>query len=203
VSIAFLLTTLVVVVTPGTGVIYTLSAGLSHGRRAGVLAALACTVGMVPHVLATITGFAALLRTSEVAFDVVKYLGVAYLLYVALVTLRDRGALAVDEDSTPGSTCGVITSGILINLLNPKLTMFFVAFLPQFVSAGDPAYPARMLELSAVAMALTFVVFAVYGAAAGSLRNLVISRPRVLVWLRRIFAGSFLALGVRLALTQP
>lgn len=202
-SIAFLLTTLVVVATPGTGVIYTLSTGLSHGPRAGVVAALACTLGMVPHVLATITGFAALLRTSEMAFEVVKYLGVAYLLYVALATLRDRGALVVDQDSAPRSVRGVITSGILINLLNPKLTMFFVAFLPQFVSISEPDYVRRMLESSGVAMLLTFVVFAAYGAGAGSLRNLVISRPRVMVWLRRIFATSFLALGVRLAFTQP
>jgi threonine/homoserine/homoserine lactone efflux protein len=202
VSTEFLLTTLIVVATPGTGVLYTLAAGLSRGGRASVVAAFGCTLGIVPHMVAAITGLAALLHTSAVAFQVLKYLGVAYLLYMALSTLRDTGTLAVDEQSAPVPARKVIVSGVLINILNPKLTIFFFAFLPQFVSAGEAHATLRMLELSAVFMLVTFAVFAVYGVFAAAVRSHVISRPRVMTWLRRAFGGAFVALAGRLALTD-
>ncbi|MGV9771745.1 LysE family translocator [Streptosporangium sp. NPDC003464] len=199
-SIAFLVTTLVVVATPGTGVVYTLSAGLSRGRRASVVAALGCTLGIVPHAVATVTGLAALLRTSAPAFQVLKYLGVAYLLYMAWATLKDKGAAVVEnQEAVPRPAGRVILSGVLINVLNPKLTVFFLAFLPQFVSAGEPGSPLRMVELSAVFMLITFVVFAAYGIFAASVRDHVTARPRVMIWMGRVFAGSFVALGARLA----
>lgn len=163
-SLEFLHTTLVVVATPGTGVLFTLAAGIARGRRASLVAAFGCTLGTLPHMVAAITGLAALLHASALAFQTLKYLGVAYLLYLAWVTLRDKGALVVDEAATPPSTRQVVTSGILLNLLNPKLTIFFFAFLPQFVSAGEPDAVPRMLGLSVVFMAVTFVVFAIYGA---------------------------------------
>ena len=197
----FLLTTLILVVTPGIGVLYTVAAGLARGARAGVLAAFACTLGILPHVAAAITGLAALLHTSAVAFQVVKYLGVAYLLYMAWATFRDRGALTVEEDATPRSAREVIVSGVLVNILNPKLSIFFVAFLPQFVEGGSPALP-QLLALSGVFMAATFLVFAGYGLFAASIRQHVISRPQVLTWMRRVFGGAFLALGAKLAATQ-
>jgi len=200
-SLAFLLTTLVVVATPGTGVVYTLAAGLSRGRRASVVAAFACTLGIVPHVLATVTGLAALLNASAAAFQILKYAGVAYLLYMAWATVRDKDALAVDEEAAPGSAGRVIVRGVLINILNPKLTIFFFAFLPQFVDPGEPRALPRMLWLSGVFMLATFVVFAAYGILAASVRSRVTSRPRVMAWLRRGFAGSFVALGAKLALT--
>ncbi|MFJ9863724.1 LysE family translocator [Streptomyces sp. NPDC101165] len=200
-SLAFLLTTLVVVATPGTGVVYTLAAALSHGRRASVVAAFACALGIVPHVLATVTGLAALLNASAAAFQVLKYAGVAYLLYMAWATLRDKEAIVVERESGPRSAAQVIVRGVLVNLLNPKLTIFFFAFLPQFVSPDEPHALPRMLGLSGVFMLLTFVVFALYGVLAASVRSQVMSRPRVMAWLRRSFAGSFLALGAKLALT--
>jgi len=150
---------------------------------------------------AAITGVAALLHTSALAFAVLKYLGVAYLLYMAWNTLKDKGALTVEDDA-PSSARKTITSGILINILNPKLTIFFFAFLPQFVSPNEPHGVLRMLELSAVFMLITFAVFAVYGVFAAAVREQVISRPRVLTWMRRVFAGSFVALGAKLAFTR-
>ncbi|MGZ8648293.1 MAG: LysE family translocator [Solirubrobacteraceae bacterium] len=201
-SAEFLLTTLVIVATPGTGVIYTLAAGLARGARASVLAAFACTLGILPHMLAAITGLAALLHTSAVAFQTLKYLGVAYLLYMAWSTLREKGALTVEEDAAPRSARNVIVSGVLINILNPKLTIFFFAFLPQFVSAGEASTVLRMLELSAVFMLVTFVVFAGYGLFAAAVRRHVVSRPTVMNWMRRVFAGSFVALSARLAFTS-
>ncbi len=201
-SIEFLITTLVVVASPGTGVIYTLAAGLSRGARASILAAFACTLGIIPHMAAAITGLAALLHTSALAFEIIKYLGVAYLLYMAWMTLREHGALRVDTDDAPRSARQVIVSGILINILNPKLSIFFFAFLPQFVitTAGD-ALP-QMLGLSAVFMLMTFVIFAIYGVFAAAVRRHIVSRPRVLAWMRRAFAAAFVGLGLKLALTE-
>lgn len=197
---AFLLTSLVIVATPGTGALYAIAAGLTRGARAGVLAAFAGTLGTVPHMLAAITGLAALLHASGVAFAVLKYAGVAYLLWMAWSTWRDRGVLAVDEESTAtSSTRAVLVSGITLNLLNPKLTIFFFAFLPQFVPAGQGAVPV-MLGLSAVFMAMTFVVFALYGACAAAVRDQVLSRPKVVDRVRKAFAASFAVLAGRLAL---
>ncbi len=201
-SIDFLLTSLIVVASPGTGVLFTLAAGLSRGARASVVAALGCTLGIVPHMAAATMGLAALLHTSALAFQIVKYLGVAYLLYMAWSTLREQGALRVEKEIGARSATQVIISAILINILNPKLSIFFLAFLPQFVSADEPHPLSRMFELSAVFMLLTFVVFVGYGMFAASIRNHVVGRPRVLTWMRRTFAGAFAALGAKLALAD-
>ena len=198
-SVEFLVTSLIVIVSPGTGVLYTLAAGLSRGARASVVAAFGCTIGIVPHMAAAIMGLAALLHASALAFQVFKYLGVAYLLYMAWSTLRESGALKVEKAVGARSAVQVTVTAILINILNPKLSIFFLAFLPQFVSA-DEAHPlSRMLVLSAVFMLMTFLVFVGYGLFAASIRDHVISRPRVLTWMRRSFAGAFAALGARLA----
>src|SRR6266851_4191568 len=201
-SIEFFLTSLIVVVSPGTGVLYTLAAGLSRGSRASVVAAFGCTLGIIPHMAAAIMGLAALLHTSALAFQTLKYLGVAYLLYMAWNALKEHGALRVEKAVDRRSAGQVIVSAILINILNPKLSIFFFAFLPQFVSADDAQPLSRMLELSAVFMLLTFAVFVGYGLFAAAIRNHVISRPLVLTWMRRTFAAAFVALGAKLALAE-
>lgn len=201
-SIDFLVTSLIIVVSPGTGVLYTLAAGLSRGPRASVVAAFGCTLGIVPHMAAAILGLAALLHASALAFETLKYLGVAYLLYMAWNALKERGALRVDSQVGARSALQVTIQAILINILNPKLSIFFVAFLPQFVSVRDTHPVARMLLLSAVFMLMTFVVFVGYGLFAAAIRRHVVTRPQVLTWMRRAFAGAFVALGVKLALAD-
>jgi threonine/homoserine/homoserine lactone efflux protein len=201
-SIEFLITTLIVVVSPGAGALYTIAAGLGRGGRASIWAAFCCTIGIVPHMLAAITGLAAILHASALAFEIIKYAGVAYLLYMAWATLRETGALSVDAEKQTKSMGKVLVESILINLLNPKLSIFFFAFLPQFVPASAPNAVGQMLELSAVFMAMTFVVFALYGLFAAAIRGHVISRPAILKWMRRTFAGAFVLLGARLALTE-
>ena len=205
-SWSFLLTSLIVVASPGTGVLYTLAAALTKGSRASIAAAFGCTLGIVPHMLAAMLGLAAVLHTSALAFAVLKYCGVAYLLYMAWQALREQGALAVDAggDARLDGRSGrrVIVTGILINILNPKLSIFFLAFLPQFIAADEGHPLARMLELSMAFMAMTFAVFVLYGLFAASVRDRVVSRPRVMAWLRRSFAAGFAALGARLALAE-
>lgn len=205
-SVEFLITALIVVALPGTGVIYTLAAGLTRGAFASVLAAAGCTLGIVPHVAASIAGLAALLHTSALAFQLIKYLGVLYLFYMAWQMWRDTGALAAgvpDNRQVPASrTARIVSAGILINLLNPKLTLFFVAFMPQFVDPGAAGATAQMLGLAGVFMAVTFIVFVLYGLMAAQARDHVISRPRVMRWVKRSFASMFALMGLRLALAE-
>ncbi|MFE2758079.1 LysE family translocator [Actinosynnema sp. NPDC059335] len=200
-NLEFLLTSLVVVATPGTGVLYTTAAGLSGGPRRSLAAAVGCTLGTVPHLLAALTGLAALLAASTPAFQALKYLGVAYLFFLAWSTIRDRTPLTAASDAPHRTTARVVASGVMVNLLNPKLTIFFFAFLPQFVRPGSPDAVPRMVELGAVFMALTLVVFVGYGRCAAAVRDHVVGRPAVQTWIRRGFAGAFVALGALLAFT--
>ena len=201
-SLNFLVTCLIVVLIPGTGVIFTVSTGLTAGKRASVFAALGCTAGIIPHLLASILGLSALLHTSALAFDLLKYAGVAYLLYVAYATWRDRSAFAVSDTPVVASARSLMLRGLLMNILNPKLTIFFLAFLPQFVAPGSTAPTVQMLVLSGVFMAMTLAVFVMYGLLANVFRRAVIESPRVQNWLRRSFAAAFAGLGLNLAFAQ-
>ncbi|MEH2563343.1 LysE family translocator [Bradyrhizobium sp. AZCC 2289] len=202
-TLSFLLTSLIVVVSPGTGVLYTLAVALTSGARASIAAAFGCTLGIVPHMLAAMLGLAAVLHTSALAFAALKWCGVVYLLYMAWQALRETGALAIDaRPEEARSSRRVVVTGFLINILNPKLSIFFLAFLPQFI-AVDEAHPlGRMLELSAAFMAMTLAVFVVYGLFAAGVRDRVITRPKVMAWLRRSFALGFAALGAKLAFAE-
>jgi len=198
----FLITTFIIVASPGTGAIYTLATGLSRGSRASIVAAFGCTLGIIPHLAAAIGGLAVILHTSALAFEAFKYVGVAYLLYMAWSSLRENGALKVEGEARERSALQVIVHAILINILNPKLSIFFLAFLPQFVTADDPHPLVNMLFLSGVFMAMTFVVFALYGLFAASVRDRLISRPTIMAWMRRSFAAAFVLLGTKLALAE-
>jgi threonine/homoserine/homoserine lactone efflux protein len=199
---SFLLTSLIVVASPGTGVLYTLAVALAQGSRASVAAAFGCTLGILPQMVGAMLGLAAILHTSALAFAALKWCGVAYLLYMAWQALRETGALAVKAEPSQKSDRRVIVTAVLINILNPKLSIFFYAFLPQFIAIDEPHPIARLLELSGAFMLMTFVVFAIYGLFAAAVRDRVISRPKVLAWLRRSFAAGFAALGARLALSE-
>jgi threonine/homoserine/homoserine lactone efflux protein len=201
-TVAFILTSLIIVVSPGTGVIYTVAAGLSRGPRASVVAAFGCTLGIVPHMAGAILGLSALLHESALAFQIFKYLGVAYLLFMAWSALREQGALKVEKEVGVRSALQVTLTAIAINILNPKLSIFFLAFLPQFIGAGEARPLARMLELSAAFMLMTFIVFVGYGLFAAAVRDCILSRPRVLTFMRRSFAAAFVALGAKLALAE-
>ncbi|MBR0830504.1 LysE family translocator [Bradyrhizobium manausense] len=201
-SWSFLITSLIVVTSPGTGVLYTLAAALTRGSRASVAAAFGCTLGIVPHMTAAMLGLAAVLHTSALAFAALKWCGVVYLLYMSWQALRETGVLAVEGRIKERSSLSVIVTGFLINILNPKLSIFFLAFLPQFVAVDESQPLLRMLELSGAFMAMTFAVFVVYGLFAASVRERVISRPRVMAWLRRSFAAGFAALGAKLAFAE-
>jgi len=201
-SFDFIVTALIVILLPGTGVLYTLAIGLGRGFKASLAAAFGCTLGIIPAAIASIVGLAAIFHTSALAFQIVKYLGVAYLLYMALSILRSGGALDVNADQTPRSVLRTAFDGAALNVLNPKLSLFFLAFLPQFTPVDAPNAPAMLLAHAGVFMGLTFVVFVGYGACAALVRDYVVTRPRLLNWVRRSFAAAFGALSVKLALTD-
>src|SRR5947207_6140839 len=150
ITLEFLITSLIVVVIPGTGVVFTVSTGLIHGRKASVFAAIGCTAGIVPHLLATALGLAAILHASAVAFQVLKFAGVAYLFYVAYATWRDKTAFVVESNSARSSPSALALKAFLLNILNPKLSIFFLAFLPQFVDPAAESALAQLLILSGV-----------------------------------------------------
>ncbi|WP_321446703.1 LysE family translocator [uncultured Cohaesibacter sp.] len=205
-TIEFLLTSLFIVITPGTGMIYTLVVTLRRGLRMGLLAALGGTLSIISHITAAVLGLAALLHASAMAFQMVKFAGVAYLLFMAYKMLKDKEQFDADRlDDAPmhgPSALGIVRDGILLNLLNPKLSIFFLAFLPQFIDVNTASPMLDMVELGSIFMVMTLFVFALVGVAAASVRDKLLSRPVVMAWLKRGFAATFVALGAKLALTQ-
>ena len=202
VSYEFFITALIVVLIPGTGVIFTVSVGLAQGRSASAFAAFGCTLGILPHLLATVFGLAALMHTSALAFEMLRYAGAAYLLYLAWATWRDTAGFSVDRSASPKSSIELIVKAFLLNILNPKLTLFFLAFLPQFVQPSAGPALLQLITLSGVFMAMTFAVFVIYGLLAHLFRTAIIDSPSVQGWLRRGFATIFAGLGIQLALSE-
>lgn len=202
-SIEFLITALIVVLVPGTGVVYTVAVGLGKGRQASIAAAFGCTLGIIPAILASVVGIAALMHTSALVFTAVKYAGVAYLMYLAWQTLKDSGPLDLKADkSARKSFLATARTGFLINILNPKLTVFFLAFLPQFVDPAAVNPTLDMLLLGGVFMVMTFAVFVVYGMFAALVGDKVLRSDKVMVWMRRTVAATFAGFGLRLALAE-
>lgn len=202
-SLEFLITALIVVLVPGTGVVYTVAVGLSRGRWQSIVAAFGCTLGILPAILASVLGLSALLHMGALVFQVLKYAGAAYLLYLAVQTLRASGPMDLASGQTaPKSALRTATTGFLINILNPKLTVFFLAFLPQFISPADPHPVFSMLGMGSVFMAMTFVVFVVYGCFAAMVGGRVLSSERAMTWMRRSVAAAFAGFGLKLAVSS-
>lgn len=202
VSSEFLITSLIVVLLPGTGVIYTISTGLFQGARASTFASIGCTVGIIPSLMACILGLAAIVHTSAIAFQIIKFSGVAYLLYLAWGMWKESGALVLEEKMDKSSMLRVSTKGFLINILNPKLSLFFLAFLPQFVSTQAQAPLMNMLVLGGVFMAITLIVFVLYGLLANSVSVYIVNSPKVMKYIQRTFSATFAVLGAKLAFSE-
>lgn len=201
ISAQFLVTSLVVVLIPGTGALYTISTGVSRGRRTGIAAAFGCTLGIVPHLATSALGLSAIMNASAELFTYVKLAGAVYLLYLAWQMWKDTGQIQLEQSALERSTAATVWRGIVLNLLNPKLTIFFLAFLPNFIVRGSVPASVQLLWLSVVFMAMTFAVFALYALVAGTIRH-VLSGPVVMRWIQRSFAVVFAGLAVDLALRE-
>jgi len=203
VSVEFLLTSLVVVLIPGTGVVYTVSSSVGGGRRRGLIAAVGCTLGIVPHMLAAMLGLSAIMQAGSVVFEVVRWAGVAYLVFMGASMIREAGALPLEDGNAPVDSASLIVRrGILLNVLNPKLTLFFFAFLPQFLDASPGLLDPALIWLGGVFMLMTLAVFAVYALASAAARDLILSAPVVRRWVERALGAFLIAFAARLALTD-
>lgn len=202
ISTEFLVTSLIVVLLPGTGVIYTISTGLFQGAHASLFAALGCTAGIIPSLLACILGLAAVIHTSALLFQVIKFAGVGYLLYLAWGMWKDTDGLVLDSNGGRGNMLAVSTKGFLINILNPKLSLFFLAFLPQFIPTQAEVPLINMFVLGIVFMAMTLFVFILYGLLANSVSVYIVNSPKIMKYVQRFFATTFATLGVKLAFTE-
>jgi len=199
----FLLTSLVVVVIPGTGVVYTVSSAISGGRRHGSIAAVGCTLGIVPHVLAAMLGLSGVMQAGATAFEVVRWAGVAYLTYMGISMIRRGGALQFDDRNAAGAQAAlVVRRGIVLNLLNPKLTLFFFAFLPQFLNSPPSMLDVRLVGLGSIFMLMTLGVFVVYAFAAAAIRDRVLRAPAVLRRIQRSLGAFLVIFAARLALAD-
>ena len=202
-SLEFLLTSLVVVLIPGTGVVYTVSSSIGGGRRRGLFAAFGCTLGIVPHMLAAMLGLSAVMQAGSVAFEVVRWAGVAYLVFMGASMIREAGTLPLDGEGTPVETMGhVVRRAVLLNVLNPKLTVFFFAFLPQFLDASPGLFDAELIWLGVVFMLMTFAVFAVYAYASAAFRDLVLAAPFARRWVERALGAFLIGFAAKLASTD-
>jgi threonine/homoserine/homoserine lactone efflux protein len=203
VSIEFLLTSLVVILIPGTGVVYTVSSSIGGGRRRGLFAAVGCTLGILPHMLAAMLGLSGIMHAGSVVFEVVRWAGVAYLVFMGFSMIRDAGTLPLDDQGAPGDSAGAIVwRGVLLNVLNPKLTLFFFAFLPQFLDASPGLLDVKLIELGGIFMLMTLAVFAVYAIASAAIRDLVLAAPVARRWIERAFGAILIRFAAKLAFTD-
>ena len=198
----FLLTSLIVVLVPGTGVIYTISTGLAQRWRASIAAAFGCTLGILPHLTASILGLSAILHMSALVFQILKIVGALYLLYLAWGMWQDTGMIKFEQSDQKHNTWQIVVKGILINILNPKLTLFFLAFLPLFVSADASSPTRQMLGLGAIFMLLTLLIFGLYGILASSVSSHLLNSPKIIRRVQKSFALVFAGLAVQLAISK-
>jgi threonine/homoserine/homoserine lactone efflux protein len=203
VSVEFLLTSLVVVLIPGTGVVYTVSSSIGGGRRRGLIAAVGCTLGIVPHMLAAMLGLSGLMQAGSVVFEAVRWAGVAYLVFMGFSMIREAGTLPLDDQETSDDSAGsVVWHGVLVNVLNPKLTLFFFAFLPQFLDASPGLLDVKLIELGGIFMLMTLAVFAVYAIASAAFRDLVLAAPVARRWIEWTFGAILIGFAAKLAFTD-
>lgn len=195
----FLITSLIIILIPGTGVIYTISLGMTEGRRKSIYAALGCTAGIIPHLCISIALSSLLMQLNSTVFTVMKYLGAFYLIYLGLGMMISNKTVQFSEMKTESHTRAIIKRGILINLLNPKLTLFFFSFLPQYVSSDSTHYVAKSFILGVIFMVLTLIVFIGYGLLAGSARTWLCQSSMRMSILQKCFGIIFIVLAVQLA----
>ncbi len=202
VAISFFATAVLLAYAPGPDIVFVLAQSAVYGAKAGLATTCGLMTGLCVHTALVTAGVAALIQASPTAFLLLKAAGALYLLYLAWLSWR-AGAMRADgvKPAFPGCLA-LYRRGIFMNVTNPKVSIFFLAFLPQFVRPGAGDELAQLLGLSATFMLMTFVIFAIYGLLAHAFRKAVVESQQVQAWLRRGFAASFAGLGANLALAD-
>ena len=197
---AFLITSLIIILMPGTGVVYTISTGIMNGRHKSIIAAFGCTLGIVPHLCVSISLTSMLMQMNNTVFMIMRYVGAAYLIYMGVGMILSKDRIQFQEETETEGALTIIRRGILINLLNPKLTLFFFSFLPQYVRGTEGAFVIQSVVLGIAFMIMTFVVFAIYGLLSGTARGWISGSEKRISVLQRIFGTVFIGFALKLAL---
>lgn len=188
-------------IAPGPDNIFVLTQGIARGRKPAIVTALGMCSGISVHTTAAAFGLSAVFYSSAVAFNVVKYAGAAYLLYLAWKTLAEQSTITL-SNADGRATVALFKRGFIMNVLNPKVAMFFLAFLPQFVTPDTEFFALQMLLLGLIFMVQAVLIFCLIGFFSGSIGNFILARPRIAKYFDWLTAGVFASLGVRLALTE-
>ena len=202
ITVQFLITSLVIVLIPGTGVVYTISTGLLQKSKASIYAAIGCTLGIVPHLVACFLGLSTIMHLSAKVFIVIKYAGCLYLLYLAIKTWKYAGQTQFTASENKNNSLGIIWKGILLNILNPKLTLFFLSFLPQFIPVNATNTSQIMIVLSGIFMFMTLIVFIIYGILASTVSSFIQKSTSIMKNIERGFAVIFAGLAIKLAMPE-
>jgi threonine/homoserine/homoserine lactone efflux protein len=196
----FLVASALLTIAPGPDIIYVLTRGIAQGAKAGIAAALGFASGCVFHTVLAAVGIAALIRSSPIAFDLVRYAGAAYLVYIGVQALRHRSSFSIEGARDKRALATIYRQSVIGNMLNPKVTLFFLAFLPQFVDAAAGRVGWQMALLGVIFMLQTIVIFGAVAVFSGWIGDWVRAKPAIGERLN-IFAGiTFIALGIRVAL---
>jgi len=197
----FLGASVALTIAPGPDNIFVLTQGIARGRKPAIITALGMCSGISIQTSAAAFGISAVFYSSVVAFNAVKYAGAAYLLYLAWKTLRERSSVKLSQpDARSGAA--LFKRGFIMNVLNPKVAMFFLAFLPQFVSPAAGWFPLQMLLLGFIFMVQAVIIFCLIGYFSGSIGSFILTRPKIAKYFDWLTAGVFASLGIRLALAE-
>jgi len=198
----FLIAAMTLTLAPGPDNIYVLTRGITQGRKAGLVAAAGFSSGLVFHTMLAVLGFAALIKASPLAYSLLRYAGAAYLVYIGVRTLRSHSAIQLQGAAEPMKLSRIYWQSVIANILNPKVMLFFIAFLPQFVNAGAGHIPAQMLLLAAIFILQALAIFSVVALFSGMVGAFFQRKKSAAATMNRLAGSAFIALGIRIALPQ-
>jgi threonine/homoserine/homoserine lactone efflux protein len=197
----FLAASMALTIAPGPDNIFVVTQGIARGRKAAIATALGMCSGISVHTVAAACGISAVFHTSALAFNAVKYAGAAYLLYLAYRTLKERTTITL-RAADNRALAALFRRGFIMNVVNPKVALFFLAFLPQFASADTVHFVPWMLLLGFIFMAQAVVIFCLIACFSGTIGNYIAAKPALAKYFDYLTAGVFASLGVRLALQE-
>lgn len=198
----FIGASVLLIIIPGPDLIFTIAQGMTNGRKAAIITAMGLSLGNIVHTLAAAIGLSLIIKTSVVAFTIFKILGAMYLFYLAFQAIKHRKE-KIDMNSYQNSdTSGLFLRGLLMNILNPKVAIFYLTFLPQFVNYNREDVPLQMCILGLIFILLTAIIFSLLGYFSGVLREKLLKNPRFNEHMNVTAAITFIILGVKLIVTK-
>ena len=200
--ILFVTVSWALIIAPGPDMLYVITRGVTQGRKAGILSAVGVICGTLVHTTAAAFGLTLILQTSALAFILIKYLGAIYLIYLGIKALREKSTFSLDTSASNVSFRKIFWQGVLSNVLNPKIAIFFLAFLPQFVDKGSPDVTSQMVILGLTFAGFGLCFLLAVGYSSGTIGGWLTQRSHSARFLQRFASGILIALGVRLALTE-